>query len=143
MIHFFKELYLTAFTIGFRFRAPQQLGGGWGPDTDAAKGVCAVTLIEAAILMGIMDRIEIYLEINMFSHVSRWTIYIAVLALYLPNRYVLITRGHGIRFERTFKNLTNSRKVLLLTTCLLMILTVMAFSIYSSIAYRRWIGVTH
>jgi hypothetical protein len=45
MFRFFKEIYLTMFTIGFRFRMPKRLGGGWGPDVDAAKGVAVITLI--------------------------------------------------------------------------------------------------
>ena len=44
MFRFFKELYLTLFTVGFRFRQPKQLGGGWGPFIDSIKALLIVSI---------------------------------------------------------------------------------------------------
>ena len=66
MFRFFKELHLTGFTIGFRFKAPQQLGGGWGPVVDAGKGVAGICLILFFVLRGIESYIEIYFGTRFF-----------------------------------------------------------------------------
>jgi hypothetical protein len=142
MFRFFKELYLTMFTVGFRLRAPQRFGGGWGPIIDAGKGVLVVSLIAFLILKGIKSNIEILVGKKFSFDSSPWEL-AAVLALYYVNYYVLITRGHGIKFEREFTHLKQSRKVLLLASCGVLLLAAIAFSDYSRFAYFRFVYHNH
>jgi hypothetical protein len=141
MTRFFKELYLTMFTIGFRFRAPQRFGGGWGPIIDAGKGVLLVCLIAFFILKGIESYIEFHVGTRFSFDSSKWEMAAITLALYLPNYYVLVTRGHGIKFEREFTHLKKSKKVLLLVSCAVLLLATMAFCIYSDSAYQRFFHI--
>jgi hypothetical protein len=138
VFQFLKELYLTAFTLGFRFRAPKRFGGGWGPIVDAGKGVAGVCLIAFFILMGIESYIEIHVGTRFSFNSNPWATRIAVLVLYLVNYYVLVTCGHGIKFEHEFTHLKKSRKVLLVTSCAVLLLATIAFFDYSSSAYQRF-----
>ncbi len=137
MIRFLKELYLTGFTLGFRFR----IAGGWGrwvpslgPIMDAGKGVFFVWVIMFLILEGIKS----YIEIHVGTQVNSPWEFAAVMALYFANHYILVTRGHGIKFEREFDNLEKNRKNLLLASCGVMGLATIAFSIYLGFAYQRF-----
>jgi len=141
MIRFVKELYFTMFTVGFRLRFPQRFGGGWGPDIDTPKGVVGVTLIEAVVLDGILGWVEIYRGAIFSFENAAWGPWIAFLVLFLPNYYVIITRGQGIKFEREFANLKKSRKVLLLVSCMVLLLGTIVFSIYSASAYRHFFNI--
>ena len=105
MIRFFKELYLTVFILGFRARFPKRYGGGWGPIIDAGKGVGFLWLIEFFILKGIESYVEIHVGTRFSFDSTQWERAIITLALYLPNYYILVTRGHGIKFEREFTHL--------------------------------------
>jgi hypothetical protein len=138
VISFFKELYLTVFTLGFRFRVPERYGGGWGPIVDAGKGVGLVWFVEFLILKGIEAYIEIHVGRRFSFDSSQWEKVAITLALYLPNYYILVTRGHGIKFERAFTELNKSRKVNLLVSCAVLLLTTVVFSNYSDSGYRRF-----
>jgi hypothetical protein len=138
MIRFLKELYLTGFTLGFRFRIPQRFGGGWGPIIDAGKGAGFLSLITFVILMDIGDWIEIYVGTRFSFHSDPWVIRASGLALYLANYYVLVIRGHGIKFEREFDKLEKSRKILLVVSCAVLVLATIAFCIYSISAYQHF-----
>ena len=131
MIRFFKEIYLTAFTIGFKLRAPPQLGGGWGPTIDAGKGVGVVWFIEFCFLMGGRDYIEVLNKVRYSFDSSLWVKVAMIFALYIPNYYILVTRGHGIEFERGFTHLKKSRKIVLIACFSLLVLTAIAFLNYS------------
>ena len=124
------------FTIGFRCRMPQRLGGGWGPDVDAGKGVAVISLILLINLSNIKDWIEIYVGARCFYDFNRWPRWVVGAAVFLVNLYVLVLRGHGIKFEQRFTNLTKSRKVLLVTSCAVLLLVTIVFSTYIGTAYR-------
>ena len=141
MIRFFKELYLTVFTIGFRCRMPQRLGGGWGPDVDAGKGIAVISLITLINLSNIKDWIEIHVGTRSFYDFDRWPHWVVGVAVFLVNYYVLVGCSHGIRFEREFTHLKNTRKVLLVTSCALLLLATIVFSFYSDSAYRRFFHI--
>src|SRR5712675_2123384 len=141
MIRFFKDLYVTFFAIGFKLRAPQQLGGGWGPDVDAGKGVLLIWFIEFLILKGIQPYVEVLVGARFFFDSSLWGRAAITLALYLPNYYILVTRGHGIRFERDFIHLQKSRKILLLVSCAVLLLATIAFTMHSASVRRPSIGM--
>jgi hypothetical protein len=105
IFQFLKKVYLTGFTLGFRFRAPKCLGGGWGPIIDAGKGVAFVWLIEFLTLKGIEQSVEIHFGTRFSSFDSSPWELVTVLAIYYVNYYVLITHGYGIKFEREFTHL--------------------------------------
>lgn len=122
------------FALGFRFA-----GNRWSYPSNLGKGIAGVTLIEGLILMVIASWIEIYLGTRF--HFNPWPIRIAYLALCLPNYYILVTRGHGITFEREFSHLEKSRKNLLLASCGVMVLAIIAFMIFSVSAYHRFFHI--
>jgi hypothetical protein len=136
MFRFFKELYLTYFTLFFRFACDR-----WTRPSNLGKGVAGVTAIEAVILMVITAWIEIYIGTKFFFGINRWIIGIAFFALCLPNYYILVTRGHGIGFEREFSHLEKSRKNLLLASCAVIVLAIVAFFIYTVSAYHRFFHI--
>ncbi|MGP8201461.1 MAG: hypothetical protein ACLQU4_18375 [Limisphaerales bacterium] len=142
MIRLFKELYLTGFTIGFRLRMPERLGGGWGPIIDAGKGVALLSIIALINLTNIMDWIEVYGGTKFSFDSSRWAQCAIALVFYFANYYILVTCGHGIKFEREeFKNLKKSRKVLLIVSFAVLLLITIVFSIYSTSAYQHFFHI--
>ena len=131
MIRFLKEIYLTAFTLLFRIPGGNTSGKIWG-----AIGI--IQVIEGITLVNIVFWIEI-LTGTRFLIFSKLACVILALALYYPNNHVLVTRGHGIKFEREFDNLKKSRKILLVMGCAVVLLAIIMFSVYSFHAYRNFI----
>jgi hypothetical protein len=76
ILRFFKEIYLTGFTLGFRVS-----GSSWSSGMNAGKGVAGVTLIEAAILMGIEGWTEMLVGTRFSFNSSPWPLRIAAVAL--------------------------------------------------------------
>jgi hypothetical protein len=137
MLRFLKELYLTMFTLGFRFR----IGDGLGPTMDAGKGVLLICVIILFIFNGIKSYIEIYVGTRFNFDSALWERAAIILAIYLPNNYILDTCGHGIKFEREFTNLKKSRKVLLVMSCAMVLLATIVFGICSDSAYRHFFQI--
>lgn len=137
MFRFLRDVYLTAFTLAFRFRAPPKYGGGWGPVFDAGKGAVFVSLILALSAVGIEQYVQILIRKRFFdSYRSDTVLAVAFFFfLYFANYYVLITRRHGIEFERAFSHFRKSRKVLLTITCALLVLAWAWFITQSRSAY--------
>jgi hypothetical protein len=137
MIQFFKELYLTVFTILYKIP-------GGTPSSKSVTSVTAVAVIEGLILAGISSWIDIFAgkrfllsDYNSLAS-SKLVILIFVFALYFANYRVLVTRGHGIKFECEFTKLEKSRKVLLEVSCAVLLVAATAFFIYSRLAYQRF-----
>jgi hypothetical protein len=134
MIRFLKDLYLTGFTVLFRIRPRGKIS------TRAGRAIGGVTLIEWFILVGISSCIEMLLGKRFLFYFSKPVIVSAFFALFLVNQYVLYIRGHGIKFDREFNNLGKSRKIVLVTSCAVLLVATIALSIYSGLAHRRFIG---
>jgi Ni/Fe-hydrogenase subunit HybB-like protein len=135
MIRYFKELYLSGFTIIFKFGRTKAKTTG---------AVTAVTLIECLILAGIASWIDIFIgkrfllsDYNSLVF-SKLVIVVLFFALCSVNHLVLVTRGHGIKFERGFDNLEKSRRILLEVSCAVLLVAAIAFFIYSRLAYQRF-----
>jgi hypothetical protein len=137
MIQFFKELYLTAFIIGFRIRAPERFRGGLAPSIDFGKGVLVVWLIIFFILKGIEEYVGVLFGTRFSFDDERWEMAVITLALYLPNYYVLVTRGYGTAFDREFTNFKKSKKTILVASCVGIMLASIVFCGYSDSAYRH------
>jgi hypothetical protein len=137
MLRFFKELYFTVFTLGYKFN----FAGGWkrinsrfGVIMDQGKGVFLVSIIMFFVLFGIKQCVEIHLGKKLAFDDTLWEL-LAVLAIYYVNLYILVTRGYGVKFEREFNNFTKSKKIILITTCSVLMFGVMAFCLYGRDSY--------
>ena|SRR5579859_3112793 len=132
LIRFFKEVYLTGYVVIFKMGRVKDLAFRAG----GAIGI--VTLIEWLFLIGISDCIEMFFKTKFI--LSKPAVYLTLFALFLINEYILFLRGHGTKFEREFDSLSKSRKSLLVTSCVVMLVVIVAFSFGSMIAYRHFIG---
>jgi hypothetical protein len=144
MIQFIKELYFTAFTLGYKFRTAggwQRLNHRFGTKMDQGKGVLFVSIIELFLLKGIESHIEIYTRTRFLFDSSFGVIIIISFAFYCANYYALIVRGHGMRFERDFKDLKRSKKFILVASFAVLLLATITFCIYSDSAYRRFFHI--
>jgi hypothetical protein len=139
MIRFLKEIYLTGFTLGFRFR----IGPGWvtnmATNMNIGKGVVCVAAIEGLIFSGIAFWIDTFSGTGFMLSLSKPVVIVFALALYYANYYVLVTRSYGIKFEREFNNLKKSRKILLVASSVGLMVAVIAFSLHAASAHRLFI----
>jgi len=136
MIRFFKEIYLTAFAIIIKLPSRRDNTSG-----KIGVAITVITLIACLNLAGISSCIETLAhkkELLNFPKLVNIMFFFAVLFM---NQYVLVTRGYGIKFEREFGNLKKSRRILLVTSCVILLLGTIYFCIYSGLAYRHFIGV--
>ena len=139
MIRIVKEIYLTGFTIVFKLsRAPTIAGRAGG-----AIGIIA--LIESFNLMNIALWIDIFAGKQIVPRLSGPEFLIAFLALIFVNNYVLNICGfsfrHGLKFEREFGTLNKTRRILLVTSCVVVALASIVFTIYSISAYHRFFHI--
>lgn len=103
---------------------------------NAGKGVAGITLMQAAILLSVEGWIEVFAGKRLSFDSSPWAFRGIALALYLANYYLLITRGHGIKFEREFNRFRKSRRTLLVGSCLALMLIAILIVIRSVSAYH-------
>ena len=136
MIRFLKELYLAEFT--FFYRASSK---SWSHGYNAGKGAAGVSLILSLILMGISLWIEIFTRSQFLPVLSRWETWIASLAFIVGNYYILVIRGHGIRYEHGFNNLNKSKQTNLQICCFVVILASSAFFIFSLFANQHFFHI--
>ena len=132
MFRFFKDLYFACFTFFFRVGIYR-----WSLPIERSKAVACVTVIEWFILIEIAAWVEMFFGTRLLLNNGKWIVWVTYLALCLPNYYVLLIRGHGIRFEREFTHLKKSRKTLLLISFSVLLLATIVFFIYSVSAYHR------
>jgi hypothetical protein len=136
MIRFLKELYLAEFT--FFYRASSK---SWSHGANAGKGAAGVSLVLSLILMGISLWIEIFTRSQFLPVLNRWETWIASLAFIVVNYYVLVIRGHGIRFERELNDLKKSKQTFLQVSSLVVSLASAAFFICSLFAYQHFFHI--
>jgi len=136
IFQFLNELYLTCFTLFFRVGIYR-----WPLHVEFSKAAALVTLIEWFILLEIASWIDICLGTRFLLNVGKWVAVTAFLALCFPNYYVLVIRGHGVRFEREFNKLEKSRKNLLVASFIMMMLAVIAFFIYTKSTYQSFFHI--
>lgn len=144
MIRFLKELYLAEFTAFFKAWSNSRWSSSWKPSLSlkAGIGVAGVSLLIALTLIGISMWIEIIMGKRVIvPHISKLTVWIASLVVYLANYYALVIRGHGIRFEREFNNLEKSKQIFWRVGCWVMELATLIFFIYSGYAYQHFFHI--
>ena len=133
MIHFIKDVYITGYTILFRFSRSKDAVNKVGLAT------AMVTLIEGVNLINISSCVEMFVGEKLFPHFSGLAMVVAFFVLFFINQYVLYVRGHGIRFEGEFDHLKKSRKILLVISCVVLLLATIVFCIYSTSAYHHFL----
>jgi hypothetical protein len=134
MFQFLKELYLAEFTSFFKASS-----SSWTPGINAAKGAVGVAIIEGIILVAIDAWIEVLVGKRLLlPNLQRWEICIAFLILYISNYYVLVTLGHGLKFERNSSNIKRAKRISLMVLCRVTELATVAFFIYSIYVYHRF-----
>jgi UDP-N-acetylmuramyl pentapeptide phosphotransferase/UDP-N-acetylglucosamine-1-phosphate transferase len=137
MFRFFKELYYTCFTLFFKAGR-----SGWSNPVNVGKGVAGVAAVEWVILTAIAGWIGIFCRSESFFDLGQWAIGIAFLILCSINHYVLVMRGHGIRFEREFNSLKKSKRIFLLVNCTVVLLVIIGFFIVTVSAFQRFFHIT-
>lgn len=144
MIRFIKELYLAEFAFILKAWSNSRWNSSWKPSLSlkAGVGVAGVSVFVCLIAIGTVGWIEILMGRQFVLHnISHWGIWIATLAVFLVNYYILVIRGHGIRFEGEFNNLTKSRQRLLRISCWAFELFTLIFIFYSFYAYQRFFHI--
>lgn len=144
MVQFFKELYLAEFAFIFKAWSSSRWSSSWKPNPSlkAGVGVAGVSIFMWLIANGIEGWVEIFMGKQFLPlHISRWEIWVATLAIYLVNYYILVIRGHGIRFEREFDNFKKSKQKFLRISCWIFELSSLAFVFYSFFAYQRFFHI--
>jgi ABC-type transport system involved in Fe-S cluster assembly fused permease/ATPase subunit len=125
MIRFLKELYFVGFV--FFYRASNK---SWSHSINLARGAAGVSFFGWIMLLTISMWVEIF-DGRQFLVFDLWKVGIAIFAIYCVNYYVLVIRGHGIRFEREFNNLKKSKQTFLQVSYLVINLISVAFFLYS------------
>jgi hypothetical protein len=133
MFNFFREIYLSTFIILCK-------AGGWDLRTNRAASSAVIALIESGVLMGVASLSDAFLGTKFMSNIPKWIICVAYLAICAFNHYLLIVRGNGITFEREFTHFKKSKRVLLMTCSVMMILAAIAFFLYSASVHRKLIN---
>jgi hypothetical protein len=132
IIQFIKEIYLTGFAIIFRHARVKQVG------YKAGSAITIIALIEGFIVIGILANLEIFFGGKVF--LSKPQIVVIYFTLVLLNLYILLIRGHGIKFAHNFDNLKKTRKTSLIVSCFFIAVSATMFFIYSAISFRHYVG---
>lgn len=136
MLPFIKDLYLTYFTLFFRFARDR-----WSYHINLVKGVAGIAAMETVILMLVAVWVEIHAGTRFLLTTGKWPFVIASLILFFVNFHVLVARDHGVKFEREFSNLKKQRKDFLLIIAWLLLATIVVFFYYSIYAYHRFFHI--
>jgi hypothetical protein len=133
MIKFLKQVYLTAFPVIFKLSRQKdvayKIGGAIG----------AITFVESLFLIAVFGYIEIFLNKKILF--SKPTLAIAFFILFFVNMYFLWLRGYGTKFVNEFDGLKTSRRIFLMTSCVVILVATIVFLIYSAIAYRHFFQI--
>lgn len=136
MFRFLKELYLTVFALGFKSGS-----SSWSPRINAGKGVFGIAVIEGLILTSAVAWIEMSFETRFLLNTGKWTMGVVFVVLYYGNYYFLVTRGYGIRFEREFSRLEQTRKSVLIVGFILLLLITIALFYFSITDYQQFFHI--
>lgn len=137
MFRFFKEIYLTCFTLFYRFACKR-----WSHGSNVGKGLGGVVLIESICLIVIASWIEIYSGARFLLTQGKMTVWAVILIIAVPNFYALVVRDHGIKFEREFSHLEKGRRLRLVLNCAAVLLILLAFAIYSVYTYQHFFHIS-
>jgi len=103
-----KEVYLSLFVLFFRIGANQ-----WPPswNVNPEKATAAMTMVQV-ILAGTLN-FWVDIIVGHRVEVSEILSVPLVIAVYLVNRYFLVTKGYGTRFERQFDSIPRHKRLAL------------------------------
>jgi hypothetical protein len=133
IFRFFKEIYLTAFTVLFRLNA-------WGPRTARGASVALIALIESGVLLGIDLLVDDFSGITLLPTIPKWAFIVIYFAIAVLNFYVLVFRRHGVKFEREFSHFKTGKKIQLILASVAVMLAAIALFIYAANVHRNIIA---
>jgi hypothetical protein len=99
-----------------------------------------VALIQSLILLSVAAHIDIYTN-KRFLMSSEAGVILFLLAVYFVNQYLLVNCGYGIKFANEFHLLPKSRRLLLIISWSIVVISAIALAIESAMAYRHFIGI--
>jgi hypothetical protein len=136
MFRFIKELYYTCFTLFYRLASDR-----WSRPSNIGKGIAGVTALLGLIVVVIAGWVDVYLGKRFFLSRSNGVYVAGYIVLGIFNCYVLLVRGHGIKFEQDFSHLEKKRKRILLVSWTVLVVAFIAFFIYSVQAYQHFFHI--
>lgn len=134
MFQYLKELYLATFVIFCRLSSR-----GWSRRMSFVISVCIISVIESSAIIGVDSYLVVSTKMRGLD-ISEWAFIVVLFSLIVANRYLLVVRGYGVKFDQQFTNLKRSRKLLLMTSSAAVMLAAIAFFLYSSFVYRAFIS---
>jgi glucan phosphoethanolaminetransferase (alkaline phosphatase superfamily) len=134
MFDLLKEIYFTGFVLSFRLG-----GGSWTRPINAVRGVCGVTLVELAIVIGMASWMDMLFGTKCLE-ASKLTISIACFALYFANYYILVTCRHGLKYEDEYNKVPRTKKLIISSCCIAITVIAIVFFVDSGIAHRRFLS---
>jgi hypothetical protein len=133
ILRFFKEIYLTAFTVLFRLNA-------WGPQTARGASVALIALIESGVLLGIDLLVDDFSGRTLLPTIPKWAFVVIYLVIAVLNFHLLVFRRHGVEFEREFSHFKTGKKIQLVLASMAVMLAAIAFFIYAANIHRNVIA---
>ena len=134
ILKFLKELYLTFYVVFYR------LGVSWSRANDESKGAVGVALVETALILSLWSSLDVLTGRATLTNIPKIAAVICFFGICAVNYNILVTKRHGIDFERQFVHLPSARKSLLFSCCVTVIIASVAFFIYTAIIHRRLIN---
>lgn len=130
ILRFFKEVYLTAFTILFRINL-------WGPQTAQGVSAASIALIQSGVLLGIDLLVDDFSRTKILPTIPKWVFLLLYFVIAALNLYFLVFRRHGIKFEREFSHFKTGKKIRLILASVAIMLTAVAFVIFAANIHRN------
>jgi hypothetical protein len=129
MFRFIKEVYLTMFIFFFRIST-------WPLRTKTAITAGMIAVIESWVLFGMALWIAIFAGAKVSPPMTRCIGVVAMTGLYIAN--LIVARHYVPEFDHKFVDFKNSKKALLLTGSVVLMIAAIAFCLYSGSTYREF-----
>lgn len=101
------ELYFSMFVLFYRISI-------WRGRVRAGTASIGVSTVLGLFVVGLLSWAQIYFHRKLT--VDRWVFGVGFAMLFILNHYLLVVRGFGISFEKSFGSFTQRKQVLLLVS---------------------------
>jgi len=89
------ELYLSVFVLFYRIAI------GWTGSAKTHAASIGLSIVEALFVLTVWTWIQ--LVTRTYVHIESWVLVVAVFAITTPTDYLVVIRGHGLKFEKEFR----------------------------------------
>ena len=89
------ELYLSVFVLFYRIAI------GWTGRAKTSAAAIGLSVVELLFLMTVWTWIQTVT--HTYMHIESWVLVVALLAITAPTDYLVVNRGHGLKFEKEFR----------------------------------------